>query len=404
MGSWAALRAQHLRASRTSRCSRPSCCATSSLPGGSASSPPARQRAASGSIAFENAITAVSPPSARGDGGARAQVAALLRAAGEPRRAGTCSSSDCSALATAIERGIFGPEWDFHGIGTVGGRDRDDRADRRPPAASCSTAAIRAATPRCSTAHDAGLALMSTPHPSLVPLEMASAGMLTVTNSWETKTAAAMAALSPNLIAVPPGIDGIAAGLAEAVAGVRRLRAPDRRGRRSNGAATGTSPSIPRRWPQSSGCSTNAEADIRRRGAERLVAWLPAARQPSRRGDDDFRKTEARDGGRRAAAGSAGGRQARRDGWPHRRDRHAQPGQPGGSRRRARAGASPRPAPRRPGAAGQPGGRSPASRARDRAAVPRRAVPDPRGHAGGARRRRSCGPRSSTAAACSSAV
>ena len=70
------------------------------------------------------------------------------------------------------------------------------------------------------TAHDAGLALMSTPHPSLVPLEMASAGMLTVTNSWETKTAEAMAALSPNLIAVPPGIDGIPAGLAEAVAGV----------------------------------------------------------------------------------------------------------------------------------------------------------------------------------------
>ena len=28
-----------------------------------------------------------------------------------------------------------------------------------------------------------------------------------------------MAALSPNLIAVPPGVDGIAAGLAEAVAG-----------------------------------------------------------------------------------------------------------------------------------------------------------------------------------------
>jgi len=60
---------------------------------------------------------------------------------------------------------------------------------------------------------------MSTPHPSLVPLEMASAGMLTVTNSWETKDAAAMAALSPNLIAVPPGVEGIVAGLAEAVAG-----------------------------------------------------------------------------------------------------------------------------------------------------------------------------------------
>ena len=39
--------------------------------------------------------------------------------------------------------------------------------------------------------HDVGLALMYTPHPSLVPIEMASAGMLTVTNSFENKTPAA---------------------------------------------------------------------------------------------------------------------------------------------------------------------------------------------------------------------
>ena len=35
--------------------------------------------------------------------------------------------------------------------------------------------------------HDVGLALMYTPHPSLVPIEMASAGMLTVTNSSRTR-------------------------------------------------------------------------------------------------------------------------------------------------------------------------------------------------------------------------
>ena len=35
---------------------------------------------------------------------------------------------------------------------------------------------------------------MYTPHPSLVPIEMASAGMLTVTNTFENKTAEAMAA------------------------------------------------------------------------------------------------------------------------------------------------------------------------------------------------------------------
>jgi hypothetical protein len=65
--------------------------------------------------------------------------------------------------------------------------------------------------------YDVGLSLMLTPHPSLVPLEMAAAGLVTVTNTFANKTAAALAALSANLLPVPPTIDGIAAGLAEAI-------------------------------------------------------------------------------------------------------------------------------------------------------------------------------------------
>jgi hypothetical protein len=59
---------------------------------------------------------------------------------------------------------------------------------------------------------------MYTPHPSLVPIEMASAGMLAVTNSFENKTAEAMAGISSNLITVEPGIESLAAGLREAAA------------------------------------------------------------------------------------------------------------------------------------------------------------------------------------------
>jgi hypothetical protein len=64
--------------------------------------------------------------------------------------------------------------------------------------------------------HDVGLALMHTPHPSLVPIEMASAGMLTVTNSFENKTAEAMAEISANITAAEPGIEAIADALCEA--------------------------------------------------------------------------------------------------------------------------------------------------------------------------------------------
>ena len=52
--------------------------------------------------------------------------------------------------------------------------------------------------------HDVGLALMLTPHPSLVPIEMASAGLLTVTNTFENKDARALGAISTNLIAAEP--------------------------------------------------------------------------------------------------------------------------------------------------------------------------------------------------------
>jgi hypothetical protein len=41
---------------------------------------------------------------------------------------------------------------------------------------------------------------------------------VTVTNSFENKTPAAMSAISPNLITAEPGLDGIVAGLRDAVA------------------------------------------------------------------------------------------------------------------------------------------------------------------------------------------
>ena len=88
--------------------------------------------------------------------------------------------------------------------------------------------------------HDVGLALMYTPHPSLVPIEMASAGMLTVTNSFENKTAEAMTAISSNLITAEPSIDGVAAALAEAAARGGGLPSGAPGAATSTGAATGS--------------------------------------------------------------------------------------------------------------------------------------------------------------------
>ena len=87
---------------------------------------------------------------------------------------------------------------------------------------------------------------MYTPHPSLVPIEMASAGMLTVTNSFENKTPATLTAISSNLIAAEPTIDGVADASLCGDRRRRRLRARACAAAGSTGAATGTSRSTTR--------------------------------------------------------------------------------------------------------------------------------------------------------------
>jgi hypothetical protein len=68
--------------------------------------------------------------------------------------------------------------------------------------------------------HDLGLSLMYTPHPSLVPIEMASAGMLVVTNTYANKTAEKLQAISANILAVEPTIKAVTLGLKEAAANI----------------------------------------------------------------------------------------------------------------------------------------------------------------------------------------
>jgi Glycosyl transferase family 2 len=169
------------------------------------------------SAAFENAITPVPPPAA-GELAARHTRRLLFYARPEAHAARNMFELGVLGLARAIEAGAFQQGWELHGIGTVDSRRRLGLGggltlELLPRAGQGDYAALL-------REHDAGLALMYTPHPSLVPIEMASAGMLTVTNSFETKTAEAMEAISPNIIAAEPTIDGVAHALGEAAAGV----------------------------------------------------------------------------------------------------------------------------------------------------------------------------------------
>ena len=77
--------------------------------------------------------------------------------------------------------------------------------------------------------YDVGLSLMLTPHPSLVPIEMASAGMWTVTNTLANKTAERLQAISTNLIGVQPTVADRRWPGAGDGAGWRDRRTPRRR-------------------------------------------------------------------------------------------------------------------------------------------------------------------------------
>ena len=139
----------------------------------------------------------------------------LFYARPEPHAARNMFELGVLALTRAVENGVFDAGWELNGIGTVGAQRRIElgrgaRLDLLPRREQDAYATVL-------REHDVGLALMYTPHPSLVPIEMASAGMATVTNSFENKTPEAMTAISSNLVTVEPSIDSLAAGLAEAV-------------------------------------------------------------------------------------------------------------------------------------------------------------------------------------------
>jgi len=167
------------------------------------------------SATFRNAITTVQPPAAA-ELAARTTRRLLFYARPEPHAARNMFELAVLALGRAAERGAFAGDWSLHGVGTVeAGRRLDLGAgtslELLPRARQDDYASLL-------RGHDVGLALMYTPHPSLVPIEMASAGMLTVTNTFENKTADALARISPNLIAAEPGIDAVADALCAATA------------------------------------------------------------------------------------------------------------------------------------------------------------------------------------------
>jgi glycosyltransferase involved in cell wall biosynthesis len=175
------------------------------------------------SVSFRNAITSVDPPSAEDMLGQSKSL--LFYARPEPHAERNMFGLGLMGMAQAIRDGVLSGSWRFYGIGAMDGssvRITDEVAmDIFPRQTQDEYRTLL-------RQHSVGLSLMDTPHPSLVPLEMASAGMLVVTSTFENKSADSLRSISENLIPVEPTADAITAGLAEAVAAAgdteRRIR------------------------------------------------------------------------------------------------------------------------------------------------------------------------------------
>jgi hypothetical protein len=138
---------------------------------------------------------------------------------GKPRNA---FELGLAALRRAVAAGAFAGDWEFVAIG------------EQVPELPLGAGRVLRPMPWRSLADygellgssDVLLSLMLSPHPSYPPLEMASAGGNVVTNTFGVKTAAAMARLSPRIIAVAPEVDGLASALEAAGDLPRLLDAP----------------------------------------------------------------------------------------------------------------------------------------------------------------------------------
>jgi WsaF, C-terminal domain/WsaF, N-terminal domain len=138
-------------------------------------------------------------------------------------------------LKAAVERGAFpASEWEFAFMG------------EQLPSVPLGKGAVIQSMPwldydgyasllRGSTV---GLALMLSPHTGYPALEMAACGMTVVTNTFATKTASRLRAVSPNLVAVSATLESVTEGLIEAWRRAADLDA------RASGAQIG----FPRSW------------------------------------------------------------------------------------------------------------------------------------------------------------
>lgn len=127
----------------------------------------------------------------------------------------------------ALHRGWIPDNWRISGVGSIdGGRQRVLLARNKELTMYPRQSPMRYRA--LLQSHDVGVALQDSPHPGLVSLDMAAAGMLAITSTYgPSKDAAAMRAISSNITAIEPTPEKLAEAIRSAVIESADLRARD---------------------------------------------------------------------------------------------------------------------------------------------------------------------------------
>jgi hypothetical protein len=165
-------------------------------------------------LCFEHAITSVDLDYAALTSAGRAKR--LICYARPEKHAGRNLFEVCIlALREAIERGVFTGDWEFFGIGSLG---TDYELDIGP--GRTIKILSRMSQNEYETflkSFDVGISLMWAPHPSVMPFELAKAGVVTVTNVYGTRDRRKLEKFGHNIVPSAATIEGIVNGLQVAV-------------------------------------------------------------------------------------------------------------------------------------------------------------------------------------------
>lgn len=130
-------------------------------------------------------------------------------------------------LKMAVCNGVFDSAWEFRGIGTLGAEHMLELGNGHKMMLGGTLS--QSDYGEALSQYDIGLSLMLAPHPSILPFEMASAGQIVVTNSFETRSAATLKDISDNIEPCEAYPDSVCHSLAIAVSRIRnyedRIRA-----------------------------------------------------------------------------------------------------------------------------------------------------------------------------------